>query len=121
MPANNTAELLTEFQAMLDRLEGDSALRHDLASVNRFEAMASQIGECLGEGAIRLMLAEALYRMANTHDHGQRRRHWVEFINRRRQLLELVIAGRMRRQRSEAVAMAAAKPRLALVNLAKAG
>ena len=121
MPANRIAELLTEFQAMLDRLEGDSALRHDLTSVNRFEAMASQIGECLGEGTIRLMLAEALYRMANSNDHGQRHRHWVEFINRRRQLLELVIAGRLRRQRSEAIAMAAARPRMALVKLAKAG
>lgn len=106
MKAERAAELLTEFQAMLDRLEDDCALRHDLAFVNRFETRASQIGECLGEGTIRLMLADALYRMAHADNHGQRQRHWIEFINRRRQILELVIAGRQRRQHQVAAVVA---------------
>lgn len=115
MQAHRTAELLTEFQTLLEQLEADSALRYDLGSVNRFEAMASQIGECLGEGAIRLMLTDALYRMACADNHGQRQRHWVEFINRRRQILELVIAGRLRRQRLAPAPAKAAKPALRLV------
>lgn len=118
MDGSRTAQLLTEFHALLEQLEGDSALRHDLNSVNRFETMASQIGECLGEGAIRLMLADALYRMAHDNKRDQRQRHWMEFINRRRQLLELVIAGRFRRLRATTAVAPPARPHLLL---AKAG
>lgn len=120
MPADQTAQLLSEFQALLDRLEGDCALRHDLVAVNRFEAMAGLIGEQLGDAAIRVLLTEALYRMAQAQGRDQRQRHWVEFINRRRQILELILAGRQRRQRQEqAQPQARARPHLSLVKLAK--
>jgi hypothetical protein len=118
MPVQQTAQLLSEFQSLLDRLEGDSALRHDIAAVNRFEAMAGLIGEQLGDAAIRLLLTDALYRMARAEGRDQRQRHWVEFINRRRQILELVLAGRQRRQQ-QVQAIARAKPALSLVRLAK--
>ena len=100
MNTNRTAQLLTEFHYLLDRLEADSALRHDLDSVNRLEFVSSQLSECMGAGAARTMLAEAVYRIGHADGHGQRTRHWINFIKRRRRMLEEVIAGRLNRARS---------------------
>lgn len=88
------SELLTEFQALLDRFEADSASRYDLVMVNRLESIANLLSDCLGEGAVRSLLAEAACRSASSDFRGQRARHWLQFIKRRRQILEVILAGR---------------------------